>query len=231
MPSISATRSKQPRQRPRPAVRAFAVIGVDVLADQRDFAHAGRRQPLDFGDDLRHRPRNFRAARVGHDAEGAELVAAFLHGDESGDAARADRRRARRGEMIEFVVDRKFGVDGLAVARGARAAVPAGDDSSAGRTPDRPRAAADDLLALGLRDAAGDRDDDAAAFGGGRFLQAAHAAEFGIDLLGRLLADVAGIEDDEVGVVGGRGLDIALRRQSVRHTTRSRRRSSGSRTI
>ncbi len=62
--------------------------------------------------------------------------------------------------------------------------------------------------------------DDAPAVGGGRFLHAAHAAEFGIDLFGRLLADVAGIEDDEVGVVGARGLDIALRRQSVRHTTR-----------
>jgi hypothetical protein len=28
------------------------VIGVDVLADQRDLAHAGVREPLDLGDDL-----------------------------------------------------------------------------------------------------------------------------------------------------------------------------------
>ena len=48
----------------------------------------------------------------------------------------------------------------------------------------------------------------------------ADAAELGIDLLGRLLADVAGVEDDEVGVVGRRGLGIALGRERVRHTMR-----------
>ena len=78
-----------------------AVIGVDVLADQRHLAHAGVGQALDLGDDLRDRPRDFGAARIGHDAEGAELVAAFLHGDEGGNAARARSprgaaRRARR---------------------------------------------------------------------------------------------------------------------------------------
>ena len=95
---------------------AFAVIGVDVLADQRDLAHAGIGEPLGFGDDLRDRPRDFGAARIGHDAEGAELVAAFLHGDEGRDAARARRCAARRREMIELVLGRKFGVDDLAVA-------------------------------------------------------------------------------------------------------------------
>ena len=39
MPGISARRAAA-AERPGPAVRAFAVIGVDVLADQRDFAHA-----------------------------------------------------------------------------------------------------------------------------------------------------------------------------------------------
>ena len=80
--------------------------------------------------------------------------------------------------------------------------------------------AADDLLAFGLRDAAGDRDRDAASLARGVVLQHAHAAELGIDLLGRLLADVAGVEDDEVGVVRRRGLDKALGRQHVRHTMR-----------
>ena len=122
--------------------------------------------------------------------------------------------------MVEFVVDRKLGIDGLAVALGARqqfgqAVIALRPEHQIDR-----RRAADDFFALGLRDAAGDGDDDAPAFGGGRLFHAAHAAEFRIDLLGRLLADVAGVEDDEIGVVGGRGLDIALRRQSVRHTTR-----------
>ena len=32
---------QQPAERPGAAVRTFAVIGIDVLADQRDLAHAG----------------------------------------------------------------------------------------------------------------------------------------------------------------------------------------------
>ena len=80
------------------------------------------------------------------------------------------------------------------------------------------RRAADDLLAFGLRDAAGDRDRHAAAFARGGLLEHAHAAELGIDLLGRLLADVAGVEDDEIGVLGARGLGEALGRERVRHT-------------
>ena len=62
--------------------------------------------------------------------------------------------------------------------------------------------------------------DHAAAVARGGLLERAHAAELGIDLLGRLLADVAGVEDDEVGVLGRRGLGIALGRQRVRHTMR-----------
>ena len=74
--------------------------------------------------------------------------------------------------------------------------------------------------AFGLGDAAGDRDGHAAAVARRVVLQYAHAAEFGIDLLGRLLADVAGVEDDEVGVVRRRGLDKALGGEHVRHTMR-----------
>ena len=84
---------QQPAQRPCPSVGTFAVIGVDVLADQGDLAHAVVGEPLHVVDDLCDRARYFRAARIGHHAEGAELVAAFLHGDESGDSARADRIR------------------------------------------------------------------------------------------------------------------------------------------
>ena len=73
-------RPDQPRQRPgRPPVRArLAVIGVDVLAEQRDLDRARRHQLARLGQHRRSRPRIFGAARIGHDAEGAELVAAFL---------------------------------------------------------------------------------------------------------------------------------------------------------
>jgi len=39
----------------------------------------------------------------------------------------------------------------------------------------------------------------------GGFLEFADAADFGIDLVDRLLADIAGVEDDQIGVanVGG----------------------------
>ena len=112
---------QQPAERPGAPVRALAVIGVDVLADQRDLAHAGVGQPLDLGDDLVDRPRHLGAARIGHDAEGAELVAAFLHGDEGRDAARAHRRAARRARCVELVLDRKLGVDARSPLRSARA--------------------------------------------------------------------------------------------------------------
>ncbi len=127
---------------------------------------------------------------------------------------------ARRGELIELVVERKFGIDRLVAALGARQQL---RQAMIALRPEHEidrRRAADDLLALGLRDAAGDGDDEAAAFGRGRLFQAAHAAKLGIDFFRRLLADVAGVEDDEVGIIGGRRLDIALRRQRIRHAPR-----------
>ena len=48
----------------------------------------------------------------------------------------------------------------------------------------------------------------------------AEPAEFGIHLLGSLLADVAGVEDDEIGIVDAGGLDKALASQRVHHALR-----------
>jgi hypothetical protein len=76
---------------------------------------------------------------------------------------------------------------------------------------------AQDLLALGLGDAAGDHDPGLLAVGLTLLLQFAHAAEFGIDLLGGLLADVAGVEDDEIRLLHRPGFAVALRGQHVRH--------------
>ena len=122
--------------------------------------------------------------------------------------------------MVEFVVNRKLGVDRLDAALRAREQI---RQAVIALRPDHEIdgwRAAKNLFAFSLCDAAGNRDGDAAPGGGGRFFQAAHTAELGIDLLGRLLADVAGVEDDEIGIVSGRGLDITLGRQSVRHTLR-----------
>ena len=165
-------------------------------------------------------PREFGAARVGHDTERAEFVAAFLHRDKSRNAARANCRRARCGEVIELVVNRKIGVDRGAVPLGARQQVgQAMITLRAEHQIDRGRAA-DNFFALGLRHAAGDCDDHPAPLRNRRLFQTAHTAKLGVDLLGRLLADMAGVEDDQVGIVGARSLDVASRRQGVGHAPR-----------
>ena len=196
------------------------MIGVDVLADHRDLADAGIGKPLRFRDDLCNRARDLGAARIGHDAEGAELVAAFLDGDEGGDAARAHRLARRILQKIEFVFRREFGFDRPLAARGLfqqrrQAMIALRPDHEIDR-----RRAPHDLGAFGLRDAAGDRDGDAASGARRLVLHDAQASELGIDLLRRLLADVAGIEHDEIGVVDVRGLGESFRSQHVRHTKR-----------
>src|SRR5581483_6609598 len=65
--------AQQTAERPGASIRRFAMIGVHILPDQRDLAHPGAGQPLGFLDDFPHRPGNLRAARIGHDAEGAKL--------------------------------------------------------------------------------------------------------------------------------------------------------------
>src|SRR6185437_2153898 len=53
------------------------MVGVDVLAQQRDLARAEFDETPRLRDDGVGRPRIFRAARIRHDAEGAEFVTAF----------------------------------------------------------------------------------------------------------------------------------------------------------
>src|SRR5262249_59511731 len=130
---------------------------------------------------------------VGHDAERAELVAAFLHGDEGRYAARARRRAARKRQHVELVLDRKFGVDNGALALDA---LEQARQSVIALRPDHEIdrwRAADDFLAFGLGDAACYHDCQPTAFAGNRLLERADAAKLGIDLLRRLLANVAGV--------------------------------------
>src|SRR5690348_16454402 len=183
---------EQSSERPRPPVGSDAMIGVDVLPDERDLAHSAVGEMLRLGDDLRRRARDFGAARVGHDAEGAELVAALLHGQERRRAARAGRFARRRRKMIELVLGRKIRVHDVAMA--LRTSQQLGQAMIVLRAEDEidERRAADDLLALGLGHTSGDRDHHAAAFARRAVLELADAAKLRIDLLRRLLADVAG---------------------------------------
>ncbi|MPL97135.1 hypothetical protein SDC9_43323 [bioreactor metagenome] len=204
----------QPAQAPDPAVAlavalALAVITVDVLAKQGDLLHPLRHQLLGLGKDARNRARDLGAAGIGHDAEGAELVAAFLHRQEGGGAT---GRRAF-GQLVELVLDREFGVDGALAAGGG------GDHLGQAvivlRTDDQidERHPAHDLGALGLRNAAGDADLQI----GLRLLERAQPAEVGIDLLGRLLADVAGVEQHHVRLGRIVCQHIALRAHGLGH--------------
>ncbi len=80
--------------------------------------------------------------------------------------------------------------------------------------------AANDLLALGLRDAAGHRDAHLAALARGLVLGYPQPPEFGVDLLGSLLADMAGVEDHQIRILGAGGLDKAFACQRVHHALR-----------
>ena len=130
------------------------------------------------------------------------------------------RRAVGRRQMLELVLDRVVGLDDLLAAAGAAhhigqpvIGLRADHQVDDGRAPQ-------DLLAFGLRDAAGDADRHFAAGALARRLQLADAAELGIDLFGRLLADVAGVEQHQVGLVDRVGRDIAARGQRIAHALR-----------
>src|SRR5690349_1069245 len=110
---------QQTRQRPRGAVWTRPVIGVDVLSNQRHLAYPGLGEQFDFANEAVDRAGKFGTARIGYDAKRAKLVAAFLYGDESANAARADCTRGWRGKRGKFVVSGKFSVDCTLTVRGA----------------------------------------------------------------------------------------------------------------
>jgi hypothetical protein len=75
-------------------------IGVHVLPEQVDLAHAAFRQVDDFGDDVIQRPGHFLAAGVGHDAKCAVFAAAFHHRDEG--AGPLDFRLRQVVELLDL---------------------------------------------------------------------------------------------------------------------------------
>src|SRR3982074_1436272 len=96
----------QRRQIRERAVRHRPGVGIHVLAEQRDLAHALLTQAFHFLEHLRERAADFLAARIGYYAETAILAAAFHYRDEWGGA-----RRARRRQPVEFFDFGKTDVD------------------------------------------------------------------------------------------------------------------------
>ena len=163
---------------------------VDVLPDQRDLASAGIDQRARLVEDGAPRAADFRPARIGHDAIGAELVAAFLHGEEGGraGAAGAAGQRLELGGGGHVRIHRRAASHGIVDEAGQAMISLRADDDVDGA------GAAADLGPLGLCDAAGDGDHRP------RAILAGEPANLRIDLLGRLLADVAGVEHDKIGI-------------------------------
>jgi hypothetical protein len=200
MPSIVARRRISSPD-PIPGRPPFAVPGVDVLAKQRDLAHAGSTGVRALSEDPVDGAGDLGTAGIGHDAEGAELVAAFLHGEKGGHAAGADGFCRRIRQSVELVFGGKLGLDdALAVARPRQRL----GQAVIGLRPDDHidnRRAADDLLAFGLGHTAGDRDHQVAAFGIALSLELGQPAKLRIDLFGGLFADMAGVEQNEIGIL------------------------------
>ena len=87
---------------------AYAVA-VDGLAQQRDLLAALGGQLADLGGDVRRRPALLRAAHPGHDAVGAELVAADHDAHERLKRRRPHRRVAQRVVALEAPLDFRRG--------------------------------------------------------------------------------------------------------------------------
>jgi hypothetical protein len=109
--ALDAADGGEPRdeasQRPGAAVGSQPVIGIDVLAQQRDLAHALVGEAAGLGFHIGDGAGELGAARVGHDAEGAELVATLLHRQE-----RRHRLGGRAsGQRCELVLLGEAGFD------------------------------------------------------------------------------------------------------------------------
>ena len=110
-PGHGRSRADQASKPDCAAMTVEPVIGVDVLSDERDLAHASCGKARDLVEDCAERARSLRAARIGHDAKRAELVAPLLHGHERGYAAPGDRVGRRRRKMRKLVLGREVGGD------------------------------------------------------------------------------------------------------------------------
>ena len=173
------------------------VVVVDDLPEQLHFAVAAGGRLAHLGQDVGLRAHPLVAARVRHDAEAAELVAALDDRHVRLDRIAAPRHAERKRHIVV-----RIEVDVHAGPACARSAC----STSIGRrriacvptmTSATPGERLQDRLAFLLRDAAGDRDDRIVAL---LRRQLTQLAEPRVELLLGALADAAGVDDDDVGV-------------------------------
>lgn len=199
----------------RPYVES--VVGVDVLAKQRELFHPLLRHPSRFRQYLFNGSGELCAAGVGHHAKAAELVAALLN-----------RQERRNGfawqslgiQALELIFSRELGFDHGASALASpsqqlrQPMVGLGPEDEVHR-----RRPLDDLFTFSLRHASCHGDQRLGTLPCPVLLHPPELAQLGIDLFRRLLANMAGVEDDEVGLFGMARLGMA------RGTSTSRMRS------
>ena len=123
--------------------------------------------------------------------------------------------------MVEFGLFRKTGVDHPAAAgvHGPRHQLRQPVIGLWAENEIDERRAPANLIALGLRDAAGHRDEHGGSPARFARLQRTHLAEFGKDLFCRLFADVAGVKDDQISVSDHLRPVIAEWRQQLGHSS------------
>ena len=193
------------------------VVGVDVLAEQGDFLDPRVDKAPGLGEHLMHRPAGLGPARIGDDAERAELVAPLLHGEKGREPAPDGNLALRGGQVRELVLLGKVRIDHSTATAGppdqfGQAMIGLRSDHQIDH-----RRAPGDFVALGLRYAPGNRDHHVGAGGAPFRLPLLEAPQFGKNLLGGLFTDVAGVEDHQIGLGDLVCAPIAVRGQRVRH--------------
>jgi hypothetical protein len=171
-----------------------AAIGVHVLAEQVDLAHAELGEPVRLRDHVVEWAADLFTARVRHHAVRAVLAAAFHHRQESR-AARA----LRFGNLVELLDLGERDVDDVGHARthlGDHRGQPV--ERLGAEHEIHERRALQQRGALLARNAAADADEEVRAF----FLQLAPAAEQREHFFLRFVAHGAGVEQQNVRVLG-----------------------------
>ena len=207
--AVEARRCRRARtaaRRTRGRGRRRRAVGVDVLAEQRDLAHAVGGQAAHLGDELLQRPRHLAAARRGHDAVRADHVAAGGDLHPALEVAAALGRQVA-GEALEL--EEALGGDASRWSGTRRACGP-----GRARTPRRRTGTGGTRWSF--TDCA-QQPPTPITRSGSRRLSARRLAQVGDEALVGLLADRAGVEQDQVGVLARRRLRVAERLEHALH--------------